>query len=360
MMANINIMENFENSINRIYDELRDRLIQGIATCDRRILARIEQSVSPILQEEANMGFKNNIDFGQAQKRYESHLRSSGRAESTVKEYLSEIGKFLEFLNKNNLLLESASLKVVEEYISGIRQERKIKNNSLRKIITLIKVFLKHIKEEYNINIDADRLKMPIKTGVVREAFSPSEIEIMFGYLRNREEKFHFENDRDMVVLTLGAFLGLRISEVRKLNWEDIDFDNNTLFIHNAKGGKDRKLFFGADIKSLLTKYQKETGYYAGAVVRGKCRNRITKCSLTNLINRIYKESGVYRKGLCFHSLRHTYAESLRRNNIDIQTISKALGHADIRTTQMYLHSGDEDLKSLTTVNQLPLTQIQH
>jgi len=350
-------MENFENKLNENYRNLKDILIQSIGAVNNPLtLVRIEQSVTHLIQESLSdkLGVRNRIDFNEAIKRFENHLKSSGKAESTIEQYLAEVKKFLNFLDKKQILLESTSLKVAEEYISELKIERKIKNNSLSKIVVTLKVFLKHLREVYDISIDAGRLKMPRKIDVVREVISQSETEKILCYLSNRKEKFYFENDRDMVVFKLGIFLGFRISEVIKINWEDIDLDNNTLFIHNAKGGKARKINFDDNIKDLLTKYRLETDFYKNAVVRGKCKKRITKCSLTKLINRIYKDAGVYRKGLCFHSMRHACAENLRRKGIDIHTISIFLGHADIRTTQMYLHSGDEDLKRIATVAQLP------
>lgn len=59
----------------------------------------------------------------------------------------------------------------------------------------------------------------------------------------------------------------------------------------------------------------------------------------------MYKESGIYRKNLTIHSLRHTYAERLRRKGIDVATISKLMGHSSLETTAIYLHSNKEDFK---------------
>ena len=350
-------MENFENKLNENYSKLKDILIQSIgAVSDPLTLVRIEQSVSHIIQASIcnKTGARNSIDLNQAIKRYENHLISSGRAEITIKQYLNEAGKFIKFLEKNQLLLESVNLKAVEEYFSELKREKKLKNNSFSKIIVSLKVFLKHLREEYNIPIDTDKLQMPRKTDIVREVLNKSDIEKIFDYFNDRKEKFHFENVRDLVVFKLGTYMGLRRSEMINLNWEEIDFDNNTLFIHNAKGGKERKLYLNDGLKSLLAEYRLETGFYKGAVVRGKCNKRITICSLTNLISRIYRESGVYREGLCIHSLRHTCADNLRINGIDIQAISNYLGHADINTTQGYLHSGEEDLKRIAIIAQLP------
>ena len=66
---------------------------------------------------------------------------------------------------------------------------------------------------------------------------------------------------------------------------------------------------------------------------------------MQKITKRIYEESGVYRKGLTIHSLRHTYAENLRKNGIDLPTIQILLGHNSLETTAMYLHVTKDDLK---------------
>jgi integrase/recombinase XerD len=149
---------------------------------------------------------------------------------------------------------------------------------------------------------------------------------------------------RDQIIFHLGIKCGLRRSEVINLDWEHVNFETGKIKIVNSKGGKDRFVFISNDLKGKMLEYRKGTGFYKGPVIRGKCRKRMTKASLQNLIKRIYREAGIYREGLCFHSLRHTYAEILRKNNTDTLTISMLLGHSNLNTTQQYLHSNEEDL----------------
>jgi len=71
----------------------------------------------------------------------------------------------------------------------------------------------------------------------------------------------------------------------------------------------------------------------------------MAKCSLQNIISRIFKESKIYRKNLTLHSLRHTYAERLRRKGVDLPTINKILGHSRLDNTDIYLHLNKDDFK---------------
>jgi site-specific recombinase XerD len=80
-------------------------------------------------------------------------------------------------------------------------------------------------------------------------------------------------------------------------------------------------------------------------VVRGTFGKRITSCPFQRIVQRIYKESEVYRNGLTIHSLRHTYAENLRKKKVDLKVIKTLLGHSSLATTDRYLHVSSEDLK---------------
>jgi len=64
-----------------------------------------------------------------------------------------------------------------------------------------------------------------------------------------------------------------------------------------------------------------------------------------NAVRRVYKDSGVYRQGLTIHSLRHTYADTLRKKGYDFSVIQELLGHKSLDTTVKYLHVTKEDLK---------------
>ena len=135
-----------------------------------------------------------------------------------------------------------------------------------------------------------------------------------------------------------------------EIKWEHIDLNSNRIMVKDSKGGKSRAVYFKGSLKKVLKKYQKCFGFYKGAVIRGKCRRRITRASLQNLIRRVFVEAKIDRKGLSIHSLRHYYADRLRRKKVDLQTISILLGHSRIDTTEIYLHVSEEDLKKAAIV----------
>ena len=66
---------------------------------------------------------------------------------------------------------------------------------------------------------------------------------------------------------------------------------------------------------------------------------------MQRIIRRMYVDSGIYRDGLTIHSLRHGYAENLRKKGVDLKVIKTLLGHSSLATTDRYLHVSSGDLK---------------
>ncbi|GAI19317.1 unnamed protein product [marine sediment metagenome] len=188
-------------------------------------------------------------------------------------------------------------------------------------------------------------LKTPKKVDKKREVLTDDQIKKVENYLENRTEKYKYENLRDKIIFYLGIKCGLRKLEMIKLNWENINLDECIIKIINSKGGKDRVVYFNGDLKELLENYRRLKGKYIGAVIRGKNGKRICSNTLQKSTRRLYRECGIYRSGLTIHSLRHTYAESLRKNKIDLPTIQTLLGHKSLETTAKYLHVTKDDLK---------------
>ena len=59
-----------------------------------------------------------------------------------------------------------------------------------------------------------------------------------------------------------------------------------------------------------------------------------------------YTAKAGIEKDITTHNLRHTFASDLLRDSKNIRTVQKALGHADISTTQIYTHIVDDELES--------------
>jgi site-specific recombinase XerD len=292
-----------------------------------------------------NKNFEN-INNAKILSDYENYLISNGKSENTISAYISEAYKLLKNFKEKDIILSDIKHEGIFDYLSEAKKGRNLSTNSYSRLTIAIRGFLSFLYSNEIIVKDISlSLKTPKKEDKKREVLSTNDIEIIEKYFRERIEKFKTENLRDIIIFYLGIKCGLRKSEIINLDWEDIDFNNSEIKIIGSKGGNDRIVYFNDVLKKILQEYKQKTGSNSDAIVRGKNGNRLCSNSLQNAIRRLYSESGLYRSGLTIHSLRHTYAETLRKQGFDFSVIQALLGHKSLETTAKYLHVTKDDLK---------------
>lgn len=127
------------------------------------------------------------------------------------------------------------------------------------------------------------------------------------------------------------ADAGLRRGEMANLKWEDVDFDNNQLYIAPNKTEYYRFVPMTESLRSAIERAK--IGAESEFVVDfGRTRNID---SLTFCYKEIAKAAGV---DSFLHKLRHTFASQLVQNGVELYTVCKLLGHRTIQMTEIYAH----------------------
>jgi integrase/recombinase XerD len=333
------------DSLRNIIEKDLIKIIRGLSSTDLINVYRNLSGIKIYSNNDLQIREKNSPSKKDIIKEYSTNLQSQNKADSTIIDYLGAAGKLILYMEKNKIEFESLTMSDIDSYLSLVRS-RNISNNTYVKILNCIRSFLKFLYGRQYIKRDlASFVKVPPKIKPIKEELSDLDIKKIKNYLLVRKEKYRNENLRDEIIFSLGIDCGLRRQEFINLNWEDINFKENSINIKNSKGRKNRVVYFNSNLGKLMHSYRKSSGKYISALIRGAHGKRMTKCSLQNIISRIFKESKTYRKNLTLHSLRHTYAERLRRKGVDLPTISKLLGHSRLDTTDIYLHINKDDFK---------------
>ncbi len=349
-------LENFESYLESLKKELNlmkeNSINSKIENKESTIKHEIKfTSNGEIINGESQTGIENEtpekkISNAETINNYENYLVSGGKSESTISIYITEAYKLLKQLKDKEIILSNIKSDNIFDYLSQAKKGRNLSTNSYSRLVMALRSFLSFLYGNEIIMKDiTSSLKTPKKEDKKREVLSTKDIKIIEDYIRNRTENFKTENLKDRIIFYLGIKCGLRKSEIIKLDWEDIDLANNEIKIIESKGGNDRTVYFNDILKKLLLEYKQKIGFNSEALVRGKNGDRICSNSLQNAIRKAYKGSGVYRQGLTIHSLRHTYAETLRNQGTDFSVIQALLGHKSLETTAKYLHVTKNDLK---------------
>jgi integrase len=131
----------------------------------------------------------------------------------------------------------------------------------------------------------------------------------------------------------LGAYGGLRVSEAASQDWADIDLELHRIRVL-GKGDKTRLV--GISVL-LLDALLPNTG---GNVVAAGGRPSSAGV-LQRRVNRAIAEAGVHAT---FHQLRHRFGTMAVANGANLLAVSRAMGHASVTTTAIYVETSDAEL----------------
>lgn len=132
--------------------------------------------------------------------------------------------------------------------------------------------------------------------------------------------------------VALGAYAGLRVSEVAALAWADVDAEARRARIWHSKGSKSRMVALGP---ILLDHLLPETG---GNVVTGAAA-KMSAGQLQRRVNRAMQAAGV---DATFHQLRHRYGTLAYQATRDLVAVGRQMGHSSPVTTAIYAAASDD------------------
>lgn len=150
---------------------------------------------------------------------------------------------------------------------------------------------------------------------------------------------------RNVCILRLMLEAGLRVGKVVAFRPEDLDMTTCSLAVREGTGSKDRALRISdvSETKSARGSSVRPNGPSLSPTRDG---NQVQTRSMRAMVKRLARQAEVDEwERVSPHTLRHTFATDLLRETKNLRLVQKALGHADISTTQIYTHIVDEELE---------------
>lgn len=255
-------------------------------------------------------------------------LKLRGYSSKTIKSYLFYISDYLDFSKKKNIKDKNVA---IEDFLLF----KQIKGNSPQTInlaLNSVKFLYKEVlksKERIDFRCAKKSKKLPV-------ILSKMEIKKIISKI---------DNSKYCLMVSIGYAGGLRVSEVVNLKVQDVDLEELTIHLKNAKGKKDRITVFSEKLKTdfqNLIAGKKNNDFIFESNRGGK----LTTTSLQKVFKKALSKAKI-KKPATFHSLRHSFATHLLENGTDVRYVQELLGHANIRTTQIYTQVTNPKLKNI-------------
>ena len=184
-------------------------------------------------------------------------------------------------------------------------------------------------------------LEIPFKVRFKREKRLPhyhsrEDIARILDIIAERDDRWSRLKKRDRLIFRTLALSGLRRAELLALRCRDVK--EGYLFVYRGKGDKDRVAPIPVKLSREVLGYIHESGFEPSDRLFS-----IHKTRLDNLVKGYARKAGI--NDLTPHSLRHYFATRLLELGTDLRKVQELLGHADIRTTAIYLDVIPEHLR---------------
>lgn len=295
-------------------------------------------------------------------------VRQLGHAYNTERAYVSWYHDFIEFSRDddgNYVHPERIGKPGIEAFLSYLANERNVAPDTQRVALSAIKFLYLHILDKELGRLDfcpstKDR-KIPV---VMSFQETTSLMQLHHGLARLHAE------------IMYGC--GLRISDCLKLRIKDLDFSNSTVQINDSKGNKNRLLMMPERLKDSLKEQVERTreiynadrssdmpGVHLPTAIERKApawaiswewywlfpASKISKDPRAPVLRRHHQKRHIYskpfetalarakiEKAIVPHTWRHSFATHLLLQGCDLRTLQRLMGHASIKTTEIYLH----------------------
>lgn len=281
-----------------------------------------------------------------AQKFYDYSSYIKGFSPATIKRYKHSIDYYCRFAQIERI--DEVTQENVRALFYHGRTERKWKAGTFLLYHASLMVFFRWCKGEGYMTLNpVEGVEMPKLEKHLPTKLTKQDALRLLEVVYNYPYDYRFLRYRNHAMFATFLFAGLRKKELLKLKLADIDIENLSIFVYQGKGSKDRVIPMSYTLAETLKRYLDE-------------RKRLKKtcpelfCSLTR--NRGLSDDGLKRLviqmrkafGLRFtvHKLRHTFATLMLEGGCDIYSLSRMMGHSDIKTTTIYLSASAEHLRS--------------
>ncbi len=278
------------------------------------------------------------IGYIRTEKRYSIH---------TVQAYQKDLEQFFLFIQNTFSVqaLQDIGHLQIRSWLAHLKENGMESKSMNRKISTLKSFFKFQIRSGLLSQNPMQKIVSPKNSKRLPVFVNENQMEHLLGEVHFPDS---FEGRTERLLIDILYQTGMRRAELLGLRLIDIDFGLNQFKVL-GKGGKERLIPFGNDLKEQIQSYIQERNMipteHEFLFTRSNGKPLYAKYVYL-VVNRYLAQSTTLNKRSP-HVLRHTFATHLLNQGAELNAVKELLGHANLSATQIYTHNTIEKLKEI-------------
>jgi len=278
-------------------------------------------------------------------KAFQLWMKQAGYADTTKKEYAREVYNFLSFLD--GVELRHVKKLTIVSYL--VQEKEQLSDRARNRSLAALRSFFKALIDFELIATNPAQEVKKSKTERNRKPIYLEEKQLAttVNYMKGKYQ------DRNIALLLLMAYSGLRVGEVHRLNISSYDEEKATITVL-GKGRKWNDIPLAPEVNQYMKRVlQQRIQPYRPqdeAFFTSQKGRRLSIRQIQKIISEMFKQmkaehTELQSLNLSCHKLRHSFATLMLRNQVDIRVVKELMGHSSIDTTMIYTHIHDEEKK---------------
>ncbi|RJQ31876.1 MAG: hypothetical protein C4562_05415 [Actinobacteria bacterium] len=262
-----------------------------------------------------------------------------GKAERTLEQYCRVLIPFSALVE--NKAPEEITPADLREYLSHL-SKKGLSKQTVWTHYKQLRVFFGFChRESYLKTNPMELIRKPKVDKLLPKVLTADEIKALLKTAKGKG----FLGKRNAALVALMFDSGLRASEVCGLKLTDVSLENQVVRVF-GKGSKERIIPFSKTTAKLLLSYLKARGnrpYEEGFFI-SRYGDKLTRHGLIKVYKCLAQKAKIDKSKVSPHVLRHSFATAWCRAGGDVKKLQFLMGHADVRTTGIYVHLTAKDL----------------
>ena len=282
--------------------------------------------------------FHKIIKYNHIMEEYLKYCKENNASDGTVKVKRRKLFQFLSFLEGRRVEIENITPATLSEFILTLSGYSR---STIHVSISVISGFMKYLYDCNILNQDfSDSIPKPkiYSEESIPQTWTPEEVKKLLSAVDRTSEV----GKRDYAMILLAVMLGLRAGDICSLRFSNFDWKRKVITYVQQKTNKSNTLPILPEIGEAIIDYLKN-----GRLESESDHVFIKHISpygafgsssaLSEMIKKYMRFAGIHvEKGKLAHSLRHTLASNMLKDETPIITISDVLGHYNTATTIGY------------------------